>query len=150
MSDLRDIYQEIILEHSKKPRNFFSLDCPSHKSEGFNPLCGDKLKLYLNVKYGIIQDISFIGTGCAIFKSSASMMTEQLKGKTLEEAKKIFEQFHYMVSRETDAKFAKEDLGKLEVFSGICEYPVRVKCASLAWHTLKSALDEDNQAASTE
>lgn len=151
MSDLRDLYQEVILDHNKQPRNFHKLESASHRADGFNPLCGDKVTVYLNVEDGIIKDISFEGIGCAISKASASMMTSELKGKTIEEAKKTFEQFHGLVTGSVlEEEDAEEKLGKLAVFSGVCEYPARVKCASLAWHTLSAALEEESKPVSTE
>ncbi|HTC94186.1 MAG TPA: SUF system NifU family Fe-S cluster assembly protein [Terriglobales bacterium] len=148
MSDLRDLYQDVILEHSKAPRNYRELPAANHKAEGFNPLCGDHFTLYVNMEGDSIGDISFVGSGCAISKASASMMTQSLKGKTKEEAEKLFQQFHKLVTGEADGN--QDDLGKLAVFSGVSEFPVRVKCATLAWHTLKAALEGKQEAVSTE
>ncbi|MBI2945980.1 MAG: SUF system NifU family Fe-S cluster assembly protein [Candidatus Wallbacteria bacterium] len=150
MSDLRDLYQEVILDHSKKPRNYRRMEDSCSRAEGFNPLCGDQLVLFVKVASGIIQDISFEGSGCAISKASASMMTGAVKGKTLEEADRVFEHFHKMVTGQPGDPFDAEILGKLAVFSGVCEFPARVKCASLAWHTLKAALKGEGQQVTTE
>ncbi len=138
MNELRELYQEMILDHNKQPRNFYALPGATHVLEGYNPLCGDKLKLYLQVENGSVRDISFEGSGCAISKASASMMTDAIKGQSVEAALALFEQFHAMLSGKADA--APESLGKLKVFSGVNEFPARVKCATLAWHTLKSGL----------
>jgi len=149
MADLRDLYQEVILEHSKQPRNYRELGDANHKAEGYNPLCGDHFTVYLKLAGEKIQDVSFQGSGCAISKASASMMTQSIKGKTMAEAEKIFQQFHGLVTgAEHDG--AQEELGKLAVFSGVSEFPVRVKCATLAWHTLHAALEGKQEAVSTE
>jgi len=148
MSELRELYQEVILEHSKKPRNYRVMESANHKAEGFNPLCGDHYTVFVDVKDGSIQDISFQGTGCAISRASASMMTQSLKGKTTEEAENIFTSFHGLVTGHGTGSV--EDLGKLAVFAGVSEFPVRVKCASLAWHALRAALQGKEQAVSTE
>ncbi len=145
--DLQDLYQEVILDHNKRPRNFRAID-PARKAEGFNPLCGDRLTVFLRVEDGRIQDASFQGSGCAISKASASLMTESVKGKTLEEAGELFDRFHRMITRGPDE--AIEDLGKLSVLAGVRQFPVRVKCASLAWHTLQSALQARAETVSTE
>jgi nitrogen fixation NifU-like protein len=139
MSDLNDLYQEVILDHNKRPRNFRTIEAPSHHAEGFNPLCGDKLSLTMQVDGSNIADVAFQGSGCAISKASASLMTDAVKGKSVEEARSLFERFHRMVTTPPDAPV--EDMGKLLVLAGVREFPVRVKCASLAWHTLKAALD---------
>lgn len=149
MADLRDLYQEVILEHSKQPRNYRELGDANHKAEGYNPLCGDHFTVYLKMDGEKIQDVSFQGSGCAISKASASMMTQSVKGKTLEEAEKIFEQFHKLVTG-GEHNGSREDLGKLAVFSGVSEFPVRVKCATLAWHTLHAALEGKQETISTE
>lgn len=133
-----DLYQEIILDHSKHPRNCHAMEDANRKAEGYNPLCGDKLKLFLKVENDVVQDASFVGTGCAISTASASLMTESLKGKTREEAIRLLDKFHELLTTETAVG---RDLGKLVVFCGVREYPARVKCATLAWHTLKSALN---------
>lgn len=150
MSDLRELYQELILEHNKKPRNFRVLDDATHTAEGFNPLCGDRLKLYLSIKDGVINDVGFQGSGCAISKASASLMTLSVKGKTIDEAKALFAEVHKLLSRKTDEAANAEKLGRLAVLSGVCEFPARVKCASLAWHTLKSGIENKSNAVTTE
>lgn len=150
MSDLRELYQEVILDHSKHPKNYHKMEDATHKAEGFNPLCGDHFYLYLKVEDGIIKDISFEGAGCAISKASASIMTSMVKGKTVEEAEKIFKNFHSFVTGKVDKDFDPNSLGKLAVFSGVSEFPVRVKCATLAWHTLINALENKNEVATTE
>jgi nitrogen fixation NifU-like protein len=142
-----DLYQEVILDHSKRPRNCHEMLDANRKAEGYNPLCGDKLKLYLKMNGEIVEDASFIGSGCAISTASASLMTESLKGKTRAEATKLLDKFHDLLT--TDAPVGK-DLGKLVVFGGVREYPARVKCATLAWHTLKAALNNVEETASTE
>jgi len=136
---LRELYQEVILDHSRHPRRFGPLEHATHKAEGYNPLCGDRLTLYLKMNGDIVEDASFVGCGCAISTASASLMTESLKGKTREQALKIMDQFHELVTTDTQAS---KDLGKLRVFCGVRDYPTRVKCATLAWHTLKHALNE--------
>lgn len=147
MSDLTDLYQEVILDHNRKPRNYHELGGASHTAEGYNPLCGDRLTLYLNVKDGVIADVAFQGSGCAISRASASLMTDALKGKTVPEAQALFERFHRMVTTAPDQPV--ENLGKLSALAGVREFPIRVKCASLAWHTLKAALAQQ-QTVSTE
>ncbi len=149
MSDLRALYQEVILDHSKAPRNFGKLAEGRH-AEGFNPLCGDRLTLYLNVDGDVVADARFEGSGCAISTASASMMTEMVKGKTIADAEKIFEAFHDLVTGEANEGSDEELLGKLAVFAGVQEYPTRVKCATLAWHTLKAACHESDAPVSTE
>ena len=148
MADLRDLYQELILEHSKAPRNYRALENADHKAEGYNPLCGDRFTVYLHMEGDSIRDISFQGSGCAISKSSASMMTQILKGKTKQEADELFERFHQLVTGTANGN--ARDLGKLEVFSGVSEFPARVKCATLAWHTLQAALEGKQEEVSTE
>jgi len=148
MSELRELYQELILEHSKKPRNFRALESANHKAEGYNPLCGDHFTVYLELQDGAIKDIGFQGSGCAISKASASMMTQSLKGKTAAEAEELFTKFHDVVTGH--AVGGEEKLGKLAVFSGVSEFPLRVKCATLAWHTLRAALRGEQEAVSTE
>jgi len=142
-----DLYQETILDHSKRPRNCHPMSDATRQAEGYNPLCGDKLKLFLKMDGDIVKDVSFIGSGCAISTASASLMTESLKGKTRDEALKMLERFHELLT--TDAAVTK-DLGKLVVFCGVRDYPARVKCATLAWHTLKSALNNSAEPATTE
>jgi nitrogen fixation protein NifU and related proteins len=144
MSDLSELYQEVILDHNRRPRNFRQLDDASHKAEGYNPLCGDRLNLFLRLEGERIADIGFLGSGCAISKASASLMTDSLKGLTIVEARALFERFHRMVTTPPDQPV--EDMGKLSVLAGVREFPVRVKCASLAWHTLKAALERADKA----
>ena len=148
MSDLNELYQEVILDHNKRPRNFRAVECPSHTAEGYNPLCGDHLTLTLTVEDGRVIDVGFQGSGCAISKASASLMTDAIKGRPVDEVKGLFERFHRMVTTPPDVSV--EDLGKLSVLSGVREFPVRVKCASLAWHTLKAALEQQQRATTEE
>jgi len=143
MSDLSDLYQEVILDHNRRPRNFHVLADASHSAEGYNPLCGDRLTLYLKLADGTISDVSFEGAGCAISKASASMMTDAVKGRTMMEAGALFERFHKMVT--TPPEQPVEDMGKLSSLAGVREFPVRVKCASLAWHTLKAAMEHKSK-----
>jgi nitrogen fixation NifU-like protein len=150
MSDLRDLYQEVILDHTKRPRNFHKLEKANHKADGYNPLCGDKITVYLELEGDVLRNISFQGSGCAISTASASMMTESLKGKTIDEAQALFECFHDLVTGKPVSQSDTPDIGKLAVFTGVREFPVRVKCASLAWHTLRAALDNRQGAVSTE
>jgi nitrogen fixation protein NifU and related proteins len=145
--DLNDLYQEVILDHNRRPRNFRRIDPASHYAEGYNPLCGDRFTVFLQINGDRIEDLAFEGSGCAISKASASLMTDRLKGSTVTEAHELFERFHRMVTTPPDQ--AVEDLGKLSVLAGVREFPVRVKCASLAWHTLKAAMDR-KQRTSTE
>ncbi|HZE89324.1 MAG TPA: SUF system NifU family Fe-S cluster assembly protein [Verrucomicrobiae bacterium] len=140
MSELTDLYQEVILDHNKRPRNFALVPGANRRAEGHNPLCGDRLSVTLRVEDGVVREIGFVGAGCAISKASASMMTEAVKGRTVAEAESLFERFHEMVTGHAGPGFTPEDLDKLAVFEGVREFPVRVKCASLAWHTLKAAL----------
>ena len=149
MSDLRELYQEVILDHNKHPRNFGELDGADRHADGYNPLCGDRLALYVNLDGDVITDISFLGSGCAISKASASLMTDAIKGKTVVEAERLFEQFHSMVTG-SDSDVDQDQLGKLAVFAGVRDYPTRVKCASLAWHTLRAACDDKHELVSTE
>jgi nitrogen fixation NifU-like protein len=146
MSDLRDLYQEVILDHNRRPRNFGPLPAANRRAEGHNPLCGDRVTVYLDVEGDRIRDVSFEGAGCAISTASASLMTEALKGLSLEEARTLFHGFHELVTKGDEG----EDLGKLAVFTGVREYPMRVKCATLAWHTLMAALDAKDQPVTTE
>jgi nitrogen fixation NifU-like protein len=143
-TDLRDLYQEVILDHNRRPRNFGKLEGANRHAEGHNPLCGDRLTVYLALDGDEIRDIRFEGSGCAISKASASMMTSEVKGKTVEQAEETFHRFHRMVTEEGSAD--AESLGKLAAFSGVREFPVRVKCASLPWHTLDAALQSDKPA----
>ena len=144
MSELTDLYQEVILDHNRRPHNFRVIESPSAKQEGFNPLCGDRLTLYLTLEGDMIKDVAFQGSGCAISKASASLMTDALKGKSVDEARGLFEQFHDMITSSPDSPPA--DLGKLSVFSGVREFPTRIKCASLAWHTMKAAVAHESDA----
>jgi len=150
MPEVSDLYQEVILEHSKAPRNYRQPATANRSAEGYNPLCGDHFTVFLDVEGDTIRDVAFQGSGCAISRASASMMTQMLKGKTRAEAEKLFEQFHKMVTGEAGADGNGFDLGKLAVFSGVCKFPARVKCATLAWHTLQSALDGSQNVVSTE
>ena len=140
---LNDLYQEVILDHNRRPRNFRRLERPTHEAEGYNPLCGDRVSVFLQVHADRIADVGFEGSGCAISKASASLMTDRVKGCTVEEARDLFARFQRMVTTPPDQ--AVEDLGKLSVLAGVREFPVRVKCASLAWHTLKAALDQQQR-----
>ena len=150
MSDLRDLYQETILEHSKSPRNYRKLEAANRTAEGYNPLCGDHFTLYVEVQGDAIRDIGFQGSGCAISKASASMMTQSVKGRSKAEAQHLFRQFQELVTNQASPNGDKDKLGKLTVFSGVSEFPVRVKCATLAWHTLQAALEGTQQPVSTE
>jgi nitrogen fixation protein NifU and related proteins len=150
MSDLTELYQQVILDHNKKPRNFKVLETANREQEGYNPLCGDQLKLYLELDGETVKDIAFQGQGCAISKASASMMTAAIKGKTKDEAKTMFEEFHKMVKGELDPEAQENHLGRLKIFAGVREFPARVKCASLSWHTLRAALEGSQEAVSTE
>ena len=150
MSELRDLYQEVVLDHAKRPRNFGSIAAASHRALGHNPLCGDKLTVFLDVDNGVVKDVRFQGSGCAISTASASMMTESIKGKTRAEVETLFEKFHHMLTGPQSVESEDDELGKLVVFSGVKEFPVRVKCATLAWHTLNAALKHQVEPASTE
>lgn len=150
MSELDTLYQEVILDHSKRPRNFRPLENADRHADGYNPLCGDKVTIYLRLADDRIADISFQGSGCAISTASASILTEALKGKTRAEAEALFETFHKLVTGQPVKSADAPALGKLAVFSGVSEFPVRVKCASLAWHTLRSALAGEPAVATTE
>ena len=148
---LRDLYQEVILDHNKNPRNFGKLDPADRDAEGYNPLCGDQLKLYVNLEDDRITDIKFDGSGCAISKAAGSLMTEAVKGKTIAEAEELFANMHDLLTGDPSVKeSAAPHLGKLAVFEGVREYPMRVKCATLAWHTLQAALKGGGGAVSTE
>ena len=149
-SDLRDLYQEVILDHGKRPRNFGELPGANRHAEGYNPLCGDRETVFVKVQGDRLDDIRFTGAGCAISTASASMMTESLKGRTRAEAEALFARFHDLITGESKARPGGPELGKLEVFSGVREYPVRIKCATLPWHTLKAALASDGATVSTE
>jgi nitrogen fixation protein NifU and related proteins len=149
-NELRELYQQVILDHNKSPRNFKILEHSNHFAEGYNPLCGDKIDIYLQVEDNIVKDISFQGQGCAISKASASLMSSLVKGKSIDEADKIFEKFHNLVTGKMGDNPDIEDLGKLAVFTGVKEFPSRVKCASLAWHTMRSALNNQETNVTTE
>ena len=150
MNELADLYQEVILDHNRRPRNFRAMDPAARKAEGHNPLCGDRVTVFLEMDGDRVRDISFQGSGCAISKASASMMTESLKGKTREEAEALFRVFHSLVTEDHPDPDRSGSLGKLVVFSGVREFPVRVKCATLALHTLHAALAKQTQPVSTE
>jgi nitrogen fixation NifU-like protein len=148
MAELEELYQEVILDHNKSPRNFRVIENADRKADGFNPLCGDHVTVYLRLRDGLIEDISFQGSGCAISKASASMMTAELKGKRESDAGELFDKVHKMLTG--DGVDGGQSLGKLTVLSGVSKFPARVKCASLAWHTMNSALKGDSEVASTE
>ena len=151
MSDLSALYQEVILDHNRRPRNFGVMENADHQSEGFNPLCGDRVSVYVKLNRSVVEEISFQGSGCAISMASASIMTESLKGRRLEEVAALFERFHQLVTGNLDSQDLSEpDLGKLVVFEGVSRYPVRVKCATLTWHTLRAALEKRKEIVSTE
>ena len=150
MSDLSDLYQEVILDHNKRPRNFGALVGANRVAHGHNPLCGDKLVVSASIDGDRISDIKFEGSGCAISKASASLMTDAVKGHSVEEANELFDRFHEMITTPTDRDVDRDALGKLGVLAGVREFPVRVKCASLAWHTLKAALSASHDTAKTE
>lgn len=150
MQDLHDLYQEVILDHNKRPRNFGPLPDATQSAKGHNPLCGDKLTLSLKIEGDRIEKVSFEGSGCAISKASASLMTDAIKGRTIDEATRLFDLFHQMVTTPIDQPIDEEAVGKLAVLGGVREFPARVKCASLAWHTLKAALLNTQEPAKTE
>jgi nitrogen fixation NifU-like protein len=151
MNDLRELYQEVILDHNRRPRNFGPLAAANHQAEGNNPLCGDKVSVLLDVADGRIQDIAFQGVGCAISTASASLMTEALKGRTVEEARRLFHVFHDLLTTgDVSDRDGSPELGKLAVFTGVREFPMRVKCATLPWHTLLAALSAEPLLVSTE
>ena len=140
MSELSELYQAVILDHNKKPRNFHKLETANRTAEGFNPLCGDQLNVYVHLEGDRVEEVSFEGTGCAISKAAASMMTQAVKGKTKQETEKLFDEFHRMVTGELDEENDPNNLGRLKIFAGVRDFPVRVKCATLSWHTLRAAL----------
>ena len=142
MSELSELYQQVILDHNKKPRNFRKIESASHTAEGHNPLCGDQLTIYLDLENDELKDVSFEGSGCAISKASASMMTQAVKGKSKQRVEELFKEFHSMVTGEFDEEQQENDLGNLRIFAGVREFPVRVKCATLPWHTLHAALNK--------
>ena len=148
MLDLRELYQEVIIDHNRNPRNHHAMEAPTHQANGFNRLCGDKLTVYLHVENDIVQDISFVGCGCAISQASASLMTDAIKGKTVSDAHQLFERFHHMLTHDEAVPDLHSD--KLAVLAGVRAFPARVKCATLAWHTMDAALQKDNQTVVTE
>jgi nitrogen fixation NifU-like protein len=150
MAELNELYQQVILDHNKKPRNFQKPATANREQEGYNPLCGDQITLYLELDGDVIKDIGFQGSGCAISKASASMMTTFVKGKTREDAEILFQEFHRMVKGELDPETDSHHLGRLTILAGVREFPARVKCASLSWHTLRAALAGEKETISTE
>jgi len=150
MFDLQELYQEVVLDHNRRPRNFKRPDHVNRTAEGFNPLCGDQVNVYLNVEDDVITDVGFEGVGCAISKASTSMMTESVKGRTTAEAEEIFSAFRAMVTGKADGASDVELLGDLEVFQGVSQYPARIKCATLSWHALQAALDSSEETVATE
>lgn len=148
--ELRELYQQVILDHNKSPRNFKIIEAHNHFAEGYNPLCGDKIDVYALIEDGIVKDISFQGSGCAISKASASIMSSLIKGKPVAEAEMLFEKFHDLITGKVDSKNALEELGKLAVFAGVKDFPTRVKCASLAWHTMQSAIKNESSSITIE
>ncbi|HET7706730.1 MAG TPA: SUF system NifU family Fe-S cluster assembly protein [Thermoanaerobaculia bacterium] len=149
MSDLRELYQQVILDHNRNPRNFKELPGATRRVEGFNPLCGDHYTVFLNLDGDVIREVTFTGSGCAISKASASVMSSTVKGKSTEEANQLFDTFHSLVTGDTSTVDAGE-LGRLAAFSGVSEFPARVKCATLAWHTLRTALEGEQETITTE
>jgi nitrogen fixation NifU-like protein len=150
MSDLRDLYQEVILDHTRNPRNFGKLDSANREADGYNPICGDKIRVYVEVQDGEVRDVRFDGSGCAISTASASLMTESIKGKSQAEAEAMFHRFHELLTAAPEVEVNTSGLGKLSVMGGVREYPMRVKCATLAWHTLHAALDGGDREVTTE
>ena len=150
MPELDDLYQEVILDHNKSPRNFRTMANANRKADGYNPLCGDQVTVYLKIEDGLIKDISFQGSGCAISKASASLMTAELKGKTEAQAAELFDNVHKMLTGGSNGRDGGKSVGKLAILSGVCKFPARVKCASLAWHTVNSAIKGGEGVASTE
>ncbi len=149
-AELKELYQQVILDHNKNPRNFRKIENANHFAEGYNPLCGDRLNIYVELEDGRIKDISFQGSGCAISKASASLMSSIVKGLPVEEAEKLFEKFHAVITGKITDEENIEELGKLAVFAGVKEFPSRVKCASLAWHTMVAAFKQEDKSVSTE
>ncbi len=145
MSELNELYQEVILDHNKNPRNFREMETATNTADGNNPLCGDALRVYVEMEDDTVKDVAFKGSGCAISKASASMMTQVVKGKSKEDAEVLFEEFHKMVTGELDIEEEENHLGKLKIFAGVLEFPARVKCASLSWHTLHAALSGEEE-----
>lgn len=145
MSELSELYQQVILDHNKKPRNFRKIENANYTAEGYNPLCGDHLTIYVNVADDEVQEIAFEGSGCAISKAAASMMTQAVKGKTREQTEELFKEFHSMVTGELDEETEENSLGNLKIFAGVRDFPVRVKCATLPWHTMQAALNKQER-----
>ncbi len=145
MSELSELYQQVILDHNKKPRNFRKLENANHTAEGYNPLCGDQLTIYVNLDNDGVREIAFEGSGCAISKAAASMMTQAVKGKSKEQAEELFKEFHSMVTGELDEETEENSLGNLKIFAGVRDFPVRVKCATLPWHTMQAALNNEER-----
>ena len=145
MSELSELYQQVILDHNKKPRNFRKLETANYSAEGYNPLCGDQLTVYLNLEDDTVKEIGFEGSGCAISKAAASMMTQAVKGKSKADVENLFQEFHSMVTGELNEETEENSLGNLKIFAGVREFPVRVKCATLPWHTLHAALNKEEQ-----
>ncbi|MBM3944920.1 MAG: SUF system NifU family Fe-S cluster assembly protein [SAR202 cluster bacterium] len=150
MSDLAELYQEVVMAHGSRPHNFHAIEDADRQAEGYNPFCGDQVTVYLKIENGVISDAAFVGKGCAISKASASLMTDAIKGKTLAEARAIFTSFHKMLTRGPEHEYEANGLGDLEVLAGVAEFPTRIKCAILSWRTLESALKGDSSAVSTE
>ena len=150
MSELRELYQSVILDHNKRPRNFHEPEGANRSADGFNPLCGDKITVYLELEDDVVKDVGFSGSGCAISTASASLMTQSIKGKSVDDVRQLFDGFHELVVGDSGEAADLEKLGKLAVFSGVREFPVRVKCATLAWHTMKSALEGTGEVVKTE
>ncbi len=149
MSDLRELYQEIIIDHNRQPRNFYEMEDATQKIDGFNPLCGDRITIYLKVENGIVEKASFKGTGCAISIASASMMTDSLLGKTIQQVEAVFEKFHQLITAAKKPE-TTDELGKLNVLGGVRNYPSRIKCATLAWHAMHAALNQESDTVTTE
>lgn len=145
MSELSELYQQVILDHNKKPRNFRKLENANHTAEGYNPLCGDHLTIYVNLAGDAVEEIAFEGSGCAISKAAASMMTQAVKGKSKEQVEELFQEFHSMVTGELDEETEENSLGNLRIFAGVRDFPVRVKCATLPWHTMHAALNNEER-----
>lgn len=150
MNELAELYQQVVLDHGKRPRNLRAIDDATRIAEGYNPLCGDKVKVYIKFDDQMLSDVSFTGQGCAICTASASLMTQHMKGKRQEDAEAIFQQIHDMLAGSEDANGVEADLGKLTVLAGVKQYPIRVKCATLPWHTLHAALKNQDEPVSTE
>jgi nitrogen fixation NifU-like protein len=150
MDELKELYQQIILDHNKNPKNYGELENYNHSSEGYNPLCGDRLNVYLQIEDGVIKDIRFVASGCAISKASASVMTTVLKGKSIEEARELFKKFHNLITSNSTDSVDFDEYGKLAVFAGVREFPTRVKCAILGWHTVIAAIEDKKEPVSTE